>query len=113
VEILKQLCEAVRRERPEVWPNYWILHHDNAPAHKKLHIKHFLAQKLITEMEHLPCSLDLAPYDFWLFPKIKSAIKGQRFQDIKDIQKMWLQYWMLFNNRSSRIVSDSGSSVGL
>jgi hypothetical protein len=32
VEILKQLREAVRRQRPELWPNDWILHHDSAPA---------------------------------------------------------------------------------
>jgi hypothetical protein len=35
VKILKWLHEA-RRERPELWPNDWILHHDNAPAHKAL-----------------------------------------------------------------------------
>jgi hypothetical protein len=36
----------------------------------------FWPQKLITEMEHLPCSADLSLNDFWLFPKIKSALKG-------------------------------------
>jgi len=50
-------------------------------------VKQFVAQKFITEMEHLPSSPDLAPNDFWLFPKIKSALKGQRFQDTEDIQK--------------------------
>jgi hypothetical protein len=29
----------------------------------------------------------LAPNDFWLFPEIKSTLKGQRFQNIEDIQK--------------------------
>jgi hypothetical protein len=33
-------------------------------------------------MDHLPCSPDLALNDFWLFPKIKSALKGRRFLDI-------------------------------
>jgi hypothetical protein len=37
-EILKRLYEAVRRKRPELWPNDWILHHDNAPGHKALSI---------------------------------------------------------------------------
>jgi hypothetical protein len=50
-------------------------------------VKQFVAQKFITEMEHLPSSPDLAPNDFWLFPKIKSALKRQRFQDTEDIQK--------------------------
>jgi hypothetical protein len=35
VEILKQLCVPVHRERPELWPD-WILHHDSAPAHREL-----------------------------------------------------------------------------
>jgi hypothetical protein len=39
-------------KRPELWPNDWILHHHNAPAHKALSVKQFLAQKSITEMEH-------------------------------------------------------------
>jgi histone-lysine N-methyltransferase SETMAR len=51
-------------------------HHDNAPAHKMLSVKQFPAQKLINEMEHPPFSPDLALNDFWLFSKIKSALKG-------------------------------------
>jgi histone-lysine N-methyltransferase SETMAR len=77
----------VQRKRPELWPNNWIPHHDNASAHKALSVVQFLAQKLITEMEHPPCSPDLAPSNFWVFSKIKSVLKGQRFQDIEDIQK--------------------------
>jgi histone-lysine N-methyltransferase SETMAR len=37
-------------------------------------------------MEHPPCSPELTPNDFWLFTKIKSDLKGRRFQDIEDIQ---------------------------
>jgi hypothetical protein len=33
------------------------------------------------------CSPDFAAHDFWLFPKIKSALKGRIFQDTGDIQK--------------------------
>jgi hypothetical protein len=49
VEILKWLHEAMHRKRSERYPNNWILHHDNAPAHKVLSVKQFLAQKLNTE----------------------------------------------------------------
>jgi hypothetical protein len=38
-------------------------------------------------MEHTPHSPDLALNDFWLLPKIKSALKGQRFKDTENIQK--------------------------
>jgi hypothetical protein len=47
----------------------------------------FWTKKSITVIDHPPHYPDLAPNDFWLFPKIKSALKGRRFQDIEDIQK--------------------------
>ncbi|PNF28573.1 hypothetical protein B7P43_G09389 [Cryptotermes secundus] len=37
--------------------------------------KQYLASKQITMLEHLPCSLDLAPSDFLLFLKIKEILK--------------------------------------
>ena len=36
-------------------------------------------------MTQPPYSLDLVPYDFWLFPKLKSPLKGKRFQTIDKI----------------------------
>ena len=37
-------------------------------------------------VEHPPYSPDLAPSDFFLFPKIKSALKGTRFESV-DVMK--------------------------
>ena len=34
-----------------------------------------------------PYSPDLVPWDFWLFPKLKSPLKGKRFQTVSEIQK--------------------------
>jgi hypothetical protein len=47
----------------------------------------FLAQKWIIGIEHPPHSPNLNPNDFWLFPKIKSALKWRKFQDTEHIQK--------------------------
>jgi hypothetical protein len=82
----------VHRKRPEHWPNGWILHHDNAPAHKALSCQAVSVQKSITEVECPPISSNLAPADFWLLAKIKSALMGQRFQDIEHIQKKKWQW---------------------
>jgi len=38
-------------------------------------------------MDHPPYSPELAPCNFWLFPKLKKALKGQRFADLSDIQR--------------------------
>ena len=35
----------------------------------------------------LPYSPDLALCDFWLFPKLKSPLKGKRFQTVDEIQE--------------------------
>jgi hypothetical protein len=78
MEILKWLDEAVSRKRPEIWSSDWILHHDSASNHKAISVKHFLAQKEITKMEHPPHSPDLAPSVFRPFPKNKTCLQGTK-----------------------------------
>ena len=64
----------------------WLLHHDNAPAHNALGIREFLAKNNIAVQEQPPYSPDLAPCDFFLFPKLKEVIKGTCFQNSKAIE---------------------------
>jgi hypothetical protein len=45
-------------------------------------VREFLATKQITVLEHPAYSPDLAPIDFFLFPKIKEILKGRHFDDI-------------------------------
>ena len=47
----------------------------------------FLAKHEITQVTQCPYSLDLVPCDCWLFPKLKSPLKGKRFQTINKIQQ--------------------------
>jgi hypothetical protein len=37
-------------------------------------------------VEHAPYSPDLAPSDFFLFPRIKNMLKGEHFDDIDEIK---------------------------
>jgi transposase len=48
-----------------------------------LNVKQFLASKSISVVHHPPYSPDLAPADFFLFVKLKLALKGERFSDIQ------------------------------
>jgi len=50
-------------------------------------VKDFLTKNDVTTLEHTPYSPDLAPADFYLFPELKSALKGQNFCDATDIIK--------------------------
>jgi histone-lysine N-methyltransferase SETMAR len=70
----------VRRHRPEKWRSgNWILHHDNAPAHRAVTTNEFLAKHNIPSLPQHSYYPDLAPYDFFLFPKLKKAMNGNRF----------------------------------
>ena len=87
LEVLGRLHEKVRRKRPELFANNsWILHHDNAPAHTELSVREFLATKQIIVLKHPAYSPNLAPSDFFLFPKIKEILKGRNFDDSDDIR---------------------------
>lgn len=87
IEVLKALRERVRKRRPDLWKTKsWILHQDNAPAHSALSVKAFLAKYGIAVLEHPPYSPDLAPCDFFLFPKVKSALKGTRFESVEEVK---------------------------
>ena len=50
-----------------------------------LSVKEFLATKQTNVSENPAYSLDLAPSDFFLFPKIKEILKGGHFDDTDDI----------------------------
>jgi hypothetical protein len=72
VDTLMRLRAAVRTERP---------------ANRALSVNQFLAQKSVTDMENAPCFPYSTPNDLSV-SKIKSALKGRRFQDIEAIKKM-------------------------
>jgi hypothetical protein len=64
LEIFARLRETVRRRKPELWPDAWMLHHDKAPAHDALAVRKILVKKFLTKLDHPTYSPDLAPCDF-------------------------------------------------
>ena len=64
IEVLTKLHKRVRRKRPELWRNGWILHQDNVTAHNAFSVKKFLATKNFTVLEHPLYSADLTPCDY-------------------------------------------------
>ena len=45
----------------------------------------------MTGKTHPPCSPDLSPCDFFLFPRMKSQMKGKRFADVSEVKKKTLE----------------------
>ena len=56
---------------------------------RDLFAKHQITQE--TQPHYSP---DLAPCDFWLFPKLKSPLKGKRFQTGDEIQENTMEQLM-------------------
>jgi len=91
-DVLRRLRENVRRKRPQKWRNQnLIIYQDNAPAHRPFKVSQFLAKNNMTVIPHPPYSPDLAPCDFFLFPKLKLRMKGQTFDTTEEIQEEWQQ----------------------
>jgi hypothetical protein len=84
--VLRQMREKIQHKYLDKWHNSWALHHDNALAHTSLVVRQFLASMKTTFIPHPRYSLDLAPCDFFLFPKMKLKIKGQRSDSTEEIQ---------------------------
>lgn len=76
IDVLKRFLKAFRRKRPEMASNQWFLHWDNAPVHTARNVQAFLEEKHINVLEHPPYSPDLAPADYFLFPRMKSDLAG-------------------------------------
>jgi len=86
-DILRRLRENVRRRHSKLWREQtWLLHHDNAPSHTAVLTQQFLAKNKIAVTPHPPYSPDLAPCDFFLFPKMKLKLKGRRFDTTEEIE---------------------------
>ncbi|UYV72414.1 hypothetical protein LAZ67_9003006 [Cordylochernes scorpioides] len=87
LQVMCNLSEAIRQKHPDLWKNKnWLLHHDNAPAHTLLLVRDFLAKNNTLMMPQPPYSPDLAPCDFFLFPKLKRPINGRCYATLDEIK---------------------------
>jgi hypothetical protein len=64
-----------------------MLHHNDGPAHALLIIRSYLAKHPTSVVPYPPYYLDLAPTDLFLFPKLKTTLKGHYFQTIEEVQE--------------------------
>ncbi|GFX87676.1 tyrosine-protein kinase Btk29A [Trichonephila clavipes] len=87
IEILICFMKSLRRVQPQYaqqGSRFFV--YDNACPHATNIVKRFLAKKGVEEIKRPLYSPDLNPPDFFLFPRLKLALKGKRFDDIPNIQ---------------------------
>ncbi|GBP29050.1 Histone-lysine N-methyltransferase SETMAR [Eumeta japonica] len=73
---LPEVFEEIRKNNRQ---RKIILHHDSAGYHTSTETIRFLEDQKIELTDHPPYSPVLAPNDFYLFPRVKSKLRGQRF----------------------------------
>ena len=61
----------------------WHFHQDNTPVHNSILVTDYLSKMGIKTVPQLPYSPDLAPCDFWLFPKLR----GCRYETIEEMKE--------------------------
>lgn len=83
--LLKTLRDKIKEKRRGKLSKGILLLHDNASAHTS-QIAIATAQDCGFEiLPHPPYSPDLAPSDFYLFPKLKFELKGKHFANDDDV----------------------------
>ena len=88
VTALGRFWKHMQHKRPEMAKEGFVFHWDNAPVHTAAIVKDFLAKKKIEMLDHAPYSPDLAPADFFLFPKLKAELAGD-FLDADSFKTKW------------------------
>jgi hypothetical protein len=78
-----------------------------------LSVREFLAKRSIPIVPHPPYSPDLAPCDFFLFPRLKSTLKGNQFQDITEIQLNMTWQLQAIPKKPTRHALKSGRIAGI
>ena len=77
--VLKKVKEFYNKKRPSKGWSVVHLLHDNASSHKCEVVKSFLASEEVKVLNHLPYSPDLSPCDFFLFPRLKKMLSGNKY----------------------------------
>ena len=74
-----------RRKRPAVFKSgQWHFNQGNAPVHNSILVTDYLTKMGINTVLQPPYSQDLAPCDFWLFPKLRGC-RCERNEEMKEV----------------------------
>ena len=121
--LLRQLRAKILELRPGKITKVVMFHQDNAPAHTSGIAMQTIKDCGFELLDHPPYSPDLAPSDFYLFPKMKNELRGKHFSDNDDVidavndflggqsKSFYKEGIMKLQERWSKCVSMKGSYV--
>ena len=74
VEVLRELRKRFHQKRPALFKSgQWHFQQNYAPVHNSILVTDYLTKMGIKKVPHRPYSPDLAPCDFWIFPKLRGC----------------------------------------
>ena len=83
-EVLRKFRKRFRRKWPALFKSRQLhFHQDNTPVHISILVTDNLTKMGIKTVSHPQYSRDLAPCDFWLFPKLR----GCRYETIEEMKE--------------------------
>ena len=84
VEVLREFRKRFRRKRPALFKSgQWHFQQENTPVHNSILVTDYLSKMGINTLPQPPYRSDLAPCDFWLFPKLR----GCRYETIEEMKE--------------------------
>lgn len=90
---IRDLKECLKQKRRGKLRHGILLHQDNAPSHTSAVAMAAIHACGFQLLPHPPYSPDLAPSDYYLFPKLKDALRGNRYSsesEVIDAVNDWL-----------------------
>ena len=84
VEVLREFSKRFLGKRLALFKSgQWHFHEDNTPVHNSILVTDYLTKIGIKTVPQPPYSRDLAPCDFWLFPKLR----GCRYETTEEMKE--------------------------
>ena len=73
-EVLRKFRKRFLGKRPAICKSgQWHFHQDNTPVYNSINVTDYLTKMDIKTVPHRSYNPDLAPCDFWLFPKLRGC----------------------------------------
>ncbi|GJQ71158.1 hypothetical protein Trydic_g1059 [Trypoxylus dichotomus] len=85
VGVMERFWKKIVRVRLEYRaPGSWFLLHDNPPPHRTVVVRELVTKKQVCVLQHPPYSSDLLPCDYFLFSKLKLAMKDDSIGQVQE-----------------------------
>ena len=97
VEVFREFRKRFLGKRPALFKSgQWHFQLDNIPVHNSILVTDYLTKMGIKTVPHPPNSPDLAPGDFWLFPKLRGY-----YYETTEMKRLWRRSLTRSHKRTS------------